>query len=714
MTRNEFAALLREGIVLLDGATGTELVKKGLPKGVCPELWIYEHPEAINSLHRDYRDAGSRIVYAPTFGANRFKLEEFSLVERLAELNTGLAARAKANTDAYVFGDLAPTGRFIEPFGDISFDNAVEVYTEQVAALLAGGVDGFVIETMIDIQETRAAIIAVRSLCDLPVMVSVTFEDDGRTLNGSDAMAALAIAQSFDIDAFGCNCSAGPEKMATWIARMASCARIPLLAKPNAGLPKLIDGKTVFDMSAEEFGEKSLLLCDAGASIIGGCCGTSPEHIRIAAMKLSGKKGYSSPANTKVLIANNRDAILVDKSLVPQRISRQSNNGAQLIAVDTIRSSQLKNLCVARTVLPLVEHEVSEDILRSYPGTLLIKNTAHSAETIRHFGHFPVLCYDENSEIIPQTFYDISDTVQRISNDSIRSCLQTIEQSGAAAICDFSKLSACEHFLLPMSVFEGLRMYMSDNPVATDLAIAAFALSGNDPTLSHLVSQLSQKNESTVTTNAKTSMDRIFECVLTGNTENILKEIETALSENIEAKKIVDDAMIPAINLVGEKYEKKIYFLPQLMLAAETMQKGFSKLESLLSKGSLQTSDGTIVLATVKGDIHDIGKNIVALMFRNYSFKVIDLGKDVDDETIISNARKAGADIIALSALMTTTMGEMKKVVNGVRSQNMHIPVMIGGAVVTDDYAQEIGAYYSRDAMEAVRTAQSLMKKNRQ
>jgi len=707
MKRSEFAALLQKKIVILDGATGTELVKAGLPRGVCPELWIYEHPEAIGNLHRSYRDAGSDIVYTPTFGANRFKLEEFGLESRLYELNTTLASRAKTDTDAFVFGDLAPTGKFIEPFGDVTFERAVEVYREQVCALIDGGVDGFVIETMIDIQETRAAIFAVRSQCDLPVMVSVTFEDDGRTLNGSDALAALVIAQSLDIDAFGCNCSAGPEKMAQWIARMAPAAKVPLLAKPNAGLPKLVDGKTVFDMSADEFSEKSLLLYKSGASIIGGCCGTTPDHIRRASEKMKNCKPKALPSSSFVL-ANNRDAIVIDSSLPPMAIGGSEKN-AGVSALEAIDSAQLKSICVARNIFPILNTKPENSLMQKFPGTLMIRSEFPPDEEILRNGHKAVINYTAQIKITSGAVYDLTEYVRSAPPQDISVCLKSISGAEALALCDFSALQQVEAFLLPDMVYDGLRLYRGGDERSHHLALSAYALSGNDPSLAHLIAGLSENSEIRNDALAKSAAERIFECVLTGNTELITKEIESALAEGVLPKSIVDDSMIPAINLVGEKYEKKIYFLPQLMLAAEAMQKGFARLEPLLSTGS-HSNEGTIVLATVKGDIHDIGKNIVALMLRNYSFKVIDLGKDVDEDTIVTCAQKEKADIIALSALMTTTMIEMKKVIVRIRNADLKMPVMIGGAVVTEGYAKEIGAHYSRDAMEAVRSAQMLMK----
>lgn len=273
--------LTGEKIILLDGATGTELARNGMPAGVSPEAWVLDNPAILRDIQRTYVDAGSDIVYSCTFGGIRLKLAEFGLDNRTEEINAALAriSRDAVADRALVFGDLAPTGMFVEPFGDLGFEDAVDVYAQQARALLAGGVDGFVIETMMDLQEARAALIAVKETCVLPVMVTMTFGADGRTLNGTDPLSALITLQSLGADAVGCNCSTGPQDMAKVIAAMKPYATIPLLAKPNAGMPHLVNGVTKFDMTPQEFGEHAQLLVEAGAAILGGCCGTAPAYI---------------------------------------------------------------------------------------------------------------------------------------------------------------------------------------------------------------------------------------------------------------------------------------------------------------------------------------------------------------------------------------------------------------------------------------------------
>ena len=294
MDRCSFARKVRERVLRLDGATGTELAKQGMPPGVCPEKWVTENPEALYAVQRAYVNAGSNIVYAPTFGANPFKLAEFGLEKNCREINAQLVkiSRAAVEGKARVFGDMAPTGNLVEPFGELPFERCVDAYKEQVRGLLEGGVDGFVIETMLDLQECRAALLAVRELApDHPVMVTMTFDESGKSLTGCDPVSALICLQALGADAFGCNCSVGPEAMAQVIGRMKPYARIPLIAKPHAGLPHLQGDKTVFDLGPAEFAAAAAGLIAAGAAIVGGCCGTTPEHIAALDKALGDKPG---------------------------------------------------------------------------------------------------------------------------------------------------------------------------------------------------------------------------------------------------------------------------------------------------------------------------------------------------------------------------------------------------------------------------------------
>ncbi|MDD5170445.1 MAG: homocysteine S-methyltransferase family protein, partial [Syntrophales bacterium] len=422
--KRKIEGLLKNRIVILDGATGTELQKRGMPAGVCPETWCIDNPGVIQDIHRAYRQAGSDMVYACTFGANRLKLAEFG-VENVREVNAALArlAREAVGTKAIVAGDMAPTGRFVEPFGDLPFEEAVAVYREQAQGLLDGGVDCFVIETMMDIQEARAALIAVKELGDYFTIVTMTYEKDGRTLNGTDPITALITLQSLGADAVGCNCSAGPVEMMDWITAMKPYATVPLVAKPNAGIPKLKGKMTVFDMDAAAFGAYGKPFAEAGVGMLGGCCGTTPDHIRAVAdavketkpvppwrrslSAVSSARGYHifdkkdplviigeriNPTGKKAL----QQELLEGKmTIVRQMANEQREQGADLLDVNvgvpgidearTIR--EIIHVLSGTTALPLTldspKIETLEAGLRLYPGRALINSISGEKEKIK-------------------------------------------------------------------------------------------------------------------------------------------------------------------------------------------------------------------------------------------------------------------------------------------------------------------------------------------
>ena len=795
MNKKEFRDFLSQGLVILDGATGTELVKRGMPGGVCPEQWCIENPSAVKDLQEKYLSAGSNLIYTPTFGGNGCKLQEFGLGEQFYNINFTLAAMSKKNAgNALVFGDIAPTGKFIEPFGDLSFEDAVVIFKEQARALLDGGVDGFVIETMLDIQEARAALIAVREICDLPVMVSMTYEKDGRTLNGTDPVSALITLQSLGADAVGCNCSTGPADMMNVIREMKEYSRIPLLAKPNAGMPRLINGVTSFDMGPDEFASYIGDFIAAGANLFGGCCGTTPDHIAAAAVKAKGKKTLTHAANNvsavssarkSVFMGNGRPFAVVGERINPtgkKALQAELREGKTGIVQEFALEQQIKGAAIldvnmglsgidekemmlkavrllSRTSdLPLcidsTNPEVVEAALRIYPGRALVNSISAEKERLEKtlpiaaaYGAMFILLplndegipatLDERKEIVEYVLSEgakcgyrkedvaVDGLVMTVSSDK-NAALMTLDliewctrEIGINTICGLSNVSFglpsrewINSSFLAMAVSRGLTMAIA-NPASEMLMNIVFscdALSARDRNLSGYVERFSGSGEKISSGNTDLSPEKmVYESVLRGWDDRIESAITKAVDSGIDPQKLVDEFLIPAITLVGEKYDAKEYFLPQLIMSADTMRKGFALLEPLLSKNSGAKKTGRIVIATVKGDIHDIGKNIVTLMLRNYGFEVVDLGKDVPAETIIDAAVKAEADIVALSALMTTTMTEMRTVIDLSRNRELKFKFMIGGAVVDQNYSDEIGADgYSRDAMEAVRLAKVL------
>ena len=800
MNRKEFLDYLKENIMILDGATGTELQKRGMPKGVCPEKWVIENPEVIIDVQREYVNAGSNAVYTCTFGANRMKLEAFGLQDKVVEMNAELARLSKkaVGDKAFVAGDLAPTGKFIKPFGDMDFETCVEVYKEQVKGLLEGGVDFFVIETMMDIQEARAALIAVKESCDLPVCVSMTFEESGKTLMGTDPLTALITLQSLGADAVGCNCSTGPKDMLKIIKTMKPYALVPLLAKPNAGLPKLVDGKTVFDMGVEEYGTYVEELVKSGVNLLGGCCGTSPLYIAEIKKNLNGLKplkiepekvsAITSARSTVFLGANHPTVVVGERinptgkkklqeelkegktSLVTDLALEQVEKGAKVLDVNVgmpgidEKETMVKivELLVSMVSTPLCldssSPEVLEAALRIYPGRALINSI--SAEKAKLEKLLPIaakygamfILLPLSDEGVPSTAEErytiinevyerakkygyekkdivIDGLVMTVASDQ-KAALETLKvidwstnNFGCNTILGLSNVSFglpergwVNSAFLAMAMGKGLTMAILNPSSDTLMSIkmAGDVLTGKDKNSLKYIEYFggSTKEQTVQTKKAEQSItEKIYGAVLGGDKENIKLHIEAALKEGLEASYIVDNCLIPAINHVGELYDKKEYFLPQLIQSAETMKEAFGLVEPLLKKdGTAEKAKARIVIATVKGDIHDIGKNIVALMLRNYGFEVYDLGKDVSAEEIINAAKEKKAEIIGLSALMTTTMMEMKTVIDLAKKEGLTAKFMVGGAVVTESFAKEIGADgYSEDAYSAVKLANKLL-----
>lgn len=805
--------MIESRVVVLDGATGTNLQKAGMPTGVCPEQWILEHPQTLIDLQKAYVEAGTDIVYAPTFTASRIKLEEYGLEDRLEEMNRALVALSKeavAGSEALVAGDLTMTGKQLSPIGDLPFETLVEVYKEQARVLADAGVDLFVIETMMSLQETRAALIAIREVCDLPVMASLTYESDGRTLYGTDAKTAMVVLQSLGADAVGLNCSTGPMEMVAAVEQMREVAYIPILAKPNAGLPQLEDGVTVYRMSPEEFATAGAALVKAGASIVGGCCGTTPAHIGALADAIKTLAAPEISTEKRRLLATERSALEIDLDgsflvvgerinptgkkalqaelregsldLVCRMAAEQEENGAAILDVNmgmngidekAMMLAAIEELTTASS-LPLCldssNVEVLEAALRIYPGRALVNSVSLESEKINRllpivakYGAMFILL-PLSDEGIPATVEEKRGIVRTIlerayalgftkedivvdgltatvgaNPDAALECFDTIHycrnELGLATICGLSNISFglpnrpfVNTAFLTMAIQQGLTMAIA-NPSQDLLMNAAFAsdmlLHKPDSDIRYISrmqvyeKHLAEKEASAQPVKKKTmvqdttsegEVDAVFSCVLKGDKKHIVAKVEEALAAGEQPGDIISGKLIPAINDVGDKFEKQIYFLPQLIASASAMQTAIEHLEPLLAQGDADGENTTIVIATVEGDIHDIGKNLVVLMLKNYGYHVIDLGKDVAAETIVTTAMEEHAQIIGLSALMTTTMMRMKDVVELAKEKGCESKIIIGGACITESFAQEIGADgYSADAASCVKLVQRLV-----
>jgi 5-methyltetrahydrofolate--homocysteine methyltransferase len=805
--KQEIFQKIKDRIIILDGATGTQLQARGMPEGVCPELWCIENPSCIQAVHEDYIRAGSDIIYTCTFGGNRFKLTQYG-EEDVDRTNENLARFAKkvAGDRALIAGDIGPTGRFIEPFGDVRFDDAVNVFKEQVRGLIKGGVDLIVIETMIDIQEARAALIAVKEITDIFTMVTMTYEPSGRTLNGTDPVSALITLQSLGADAVGSNCSTGPDGMIPLIKAMQPYATVPLVAKPNAGLPKLREGKTFFDMAPDAFSAYSHEFISSGVHLLGGCCGTTPEHIR-ALKNVTSSQAASVPvvkavsalssARASVAFSENSPLVIIGErinptgkkdlqqellegktSLAREYAREQTTRGAMLLdvnvgmpGIDEVTTIQaIVGDLALRTDAPLsIDSAVPEAIeaaLRIYPGRALINSISGEEpkrdqllEIAKKYGAMFILLPIAGKKL-PRTAQDrfpiikdifmaaqkygftkddiIVDALtlavsadQEAAIETLRTIDWCTKDFGCRTVLGLSNVSFglperkwINAAFLAMAISKGLTHAIA-NPMSEefmDIKRASDVLMKRDREaknyISHFTSSALDEHaiskgllQEQATQKQETSAARkVYGAILEGNREDIAKRIDEALDGDISPQTIVNECMIPAIQEVGDLYDKKTYFLPQLIASAETMKRGFEHLEPRMRDDEqLMTAKGKIVLATVKGDIHDIGKNIIALMLKNHGFDVIDLGKDVPHEVIIEAIQTNNPDVVGLSALMTTTMVNMKEVIEMARGAGADCTFMIGGAVVTRAYADTIGAHYAKDGVEAVRVAQNLI-----
>lgn len=797
--KNKIKTCLQKKILLLDGASGTELQLRGMPAGVCPEVWCLEHPQTIQEVHRSYKEAGSDMVYTCTFGANRLKLAEFG-AENVKEVNAALArlARQAVGKDVLIAGDMGPTGRFVEPFGDLPFEEAVAAFREQAEGLIAGGVDCFVIETMIDIQEARAALLAVKELGDYFTIVTMTYEQDGRTLNGTDPVTALITLQSLGADAVGCNCSAGPDGMMDWIGAMKPYATVPLVAKPNAGLPKLKGKKTVFDMDAASFGAFGKPFAEIGLGLLGGCCGTTPAHIRALAENIQDaipiapwKKSLSAVSSVRGFkLFDPQDPLVIigerinptgkkdlqqelsegKTAIVRQMAKDQQEQGADLLdvnvgvpGIDEPRAIRdVIRILVGTTPLPLTldspKIETLEAALRLYPGRALINSISGESEKLKtllplaaKYGAMFILLPLEDGHI-PETAAGRQAVIRKVFQAAkpygytkedivVDGLVMTVASNPAAAGETIKTVAWCAEtfkcrtvlgisnvsFGLPerkwinaafltMAQGAGLTMAIA-NPATMELLNAkraADVLLEKDKGAAHYIAAFASatKTKNVGETLKRTAEEKVGDAVLEGNREEIVPLIERLLQQKRNPAEIIDRLMIPAILTVGERYDRREYFLPQLIASAEAMKKGLTHLEPALKKtqGRLPQK-GIVLLATVQGDIHDIGKNIVALMLKNHGYQVIDLGKDVATETIIQVMKKSKPQVVGLSALMTTTMVAMKDVIRTAGQAGLAAQFLLGGAVVTEAYAASLGAAYAKDGVEAVRVVDRLINK---
>ncbi len=799
---SDFCHALQQGrFLFLDGGMGTMLQAAGLPAGISPEEFCLQRPDILRDIHKAYAHAGADILITCTFGGNALKLPKgmdvFEYNSKVA-----MAARAAAQSSGrrvFVAGDMGPTGYFARPLGEMEPRDLIAAYSEQVRGLLHGGVDVFFIETQFDLAEARAAVVAVRQQCDLPIMVSMTFEN-GVSLTGSSPEVFVETMQNLGVVALGTNCSAGPEQMVPVVEEMLAYAKVPVLVEPNAGLPELIDGETVFRLDPETFAQKTAKFAAAGVQLLGGCCGTTPDHIAalkraVGDMELRRPSVRVSAGSIALTTRSNLVRVGEDYpfTIIGERINptgkkqltaefqaaehglalryadEQIAAGAPLLDVNVgapmVDESQFLPELVLRLTercdVPLALDSSNMDAIANAlpycPGSALVNSISGEAGRMEVLGP---LCRDYGAPFIllplkgrnlpvrateriailedlleqadtlgiPRRLIMVDVLALSVSSkaEAGRQCLETIRwcvREGLPTTIGLSNVSfglpareLLNATYLSLCVGAGLSSCIGNpaNARLGEVRDASNVLLNKDNNAGYFIHAYSGWTAGegvTVQTKQHVSLAAsLYDCVLLGDKENVLTYVQKELDAGIDAMALVQDILIPAITEVGTKYEKREYFLPQLIRSAETMQKAFGHVKPILEELRGEEKRPVIVLATVEGDIHDIGKNIVALLLGNHGFDVIDAGKDVKAEDILRCAEENKADIIGLSALMTTTMVRMEDTIKLVQERNLPYKIMVGGAVVTQAFADSIGAHgYSTDAVGAVRLAKSLI-----
>lgn len=799
-----FRSILRDDkVYFFDGGYGTLLQSRGLPAGLSPELWGMQAPDVIRGVHRDYVDAGANVLTTNTFGGSRPKLGSDADVYELNKAMTAIA-REVAGGRAFVAASIGPTGHFVEPLGDLTFRELVEIYKEQIRGCVDGGADLIMGETHFDLAEAKAVVVAARQVCDLPVAVSMTFEGEA-SLTGTSPLTFVDTMQNMGVELIGTNCSAGPEQMLDVLGDWAPRLETPIFVEANAGLPELDDdGNTTFRLQAEPFAEQAAKFVDFSAKFIGGCCGTTPDHIRALRAKV-GNTPWKRPEKTddaqmvltsravSVPIGFNHPGVIIGERINPtgkkqltaelqegvftealRFASEQVEHGAPVLDInvgapmvdEVALLPELVKTVQSRFPAPLSidsnDAAAVEAGLWVYPGSPLVNSISGEPGKMEELGplcklfgapfillpivgsKLPVTATERIKVIegllieaeklgIPKRLIMVDALALTVSSkpEAARHCMDVMrhcrDEWGLPTTLGLSNISfglpareLLNSTFLSLSMVSGLSSFIA-NPNSQRLQetlYSAEVLLNRDPQAERYIAKYTGWTPAAPTQatpggasggSGTEGLPPVQAAVIKGDKDNVVSLVEVELDNGLAAMEIVNDLLIPGILAVGEKYEKKEYFLPQLLQSAETMQAAFARLKPLLEEDEEAGEKPLIVMATVEGDIHDIGKNIVCLMLKNYGFEVVDLGKDVKAEAIVDAAQEHSASIIGLSALMTTTMVRMEDTIKLVGERNMDTKVIIGGAVVTEKFCNAIGADgWSTDAIDAVKLAQRL------
>lgn len=787
-------------ILFFDGGLGSLLQERGLKPGELPETWNLTRPEELLAIHKEYLEAGADIILANTFGANRFKYEnvEESVMAAVAHAKEAVL---QCGRNAYVALDMGPTGKLLKPMGTLDFEDAVSAYAEVVRAGVKAGADLILIETMSDTYELKAAVLAAKENSELPVIATVVFDESHKMLTGATPEVVAALLEGLRVDAMGMNCGLGPKQMKPIFEKLAHCASIPLVITPNAGLPRSEHGETVYDVTPEEFAKDVEEIIHLGAWFAGGCCGTTPAHIRalttrcqtITPKALDRKDFTMVTSYSKAVELGTRPVVIGErinptgKSKFKQALRdgnmeyileegvRQSDSGAHILDVNVglpeiDEASMMKNTVYElQSILPVplqidtTNVQAMEQAMRIYNGKPMINSVNGKEEVMREI--FPLvrkyggvvvgLTLDENG--IPPTAqgrlaiaekiyrtaqsYGISkkdiviDALTMTMSTDMNSAKITLEvvkkltKQGGRTVLGVSNIS----FGLPqrelvnaaffsMAMDAGLSAgIINPNSKAMQQSYDTFCvLRGYDEQCMDYIEKYAVASDMTLRQNSFPSNGTLTlkECIIKGLKEPSYHATKKLLGSSQgcgtkSAMEIIQEDLVPALDEVGRGFEKGTMFLPQLLMSAEAAKAGFQAIkEYVMASGEKQEKKGTVVIATVQGDIHDIGKNIVKVLLENYGYEVIDLGKDVPPEMVVSTVEDTHAPLVGLSALMTTTVTSMEETIRQLKRAVPWCRIMVGGAVLTQEYADRIGAdFYGKDAMQAVHYAQKIFQK---
>ena len=799
----DFRRALRDGVIVFDGAMGTMLQRFGLTPGGCPDELNITNPEMVQKVHRAFRDAGSDVVTTNTFGSTRPKLEEYGLEGKLKEINIAAAqnGRKAMGDSGFVAGDIGPTGALIEPVGEMAFDEAVEIFAEQAGALKEGGVDLIIIETMMDIKEMKAAIIGAKRT-GLPIIATMTFDETMTTVFGTTPESFAVVAEGLGVDCIGANCSLGIGGLLKAVSAMNSLVSVPLIAQANAGLPELKDGVTVFPDTPEDMTAYVERLAEVGVRILGGCCGTTPEHLKMmgdtfrSLTPAAGKEGLGFTAlasrGSIQLFGTGLPGVIVGERINPtgrkqfaalikegkisgirKEAKEQSEAGAHILDInvgvpDIDEDEAMKRavFCVNdSTSLPVVIDSsyitTLESGLKAADGKALVNSVSGEEKKldtilplVHKYGAAVLgLTLDDKgipdkaeerlriAEVILERALSIGMKREDLVIDALamtvsanqESALETLKaigliksELGLATILGVSNISfglpdrkGINSAFLTMALQAGLDAAIV-NPSSSamiDSYYAANVLLNDDPRAERYIARYQGKIEGEDAVNGpkkkekpKTLEARMSLAIVEGDEENIVSIVEEALQEGWDPIKISNEGLIPGLTKVGVLFASNRYFLPQVILSADTMKRAFTRLKEEMKGADVGPTVGKVLMATVEGDIHDIGKNIVCTLLENHGFEVVDMGKNVPTSKIVERAKEGDIDIVGLSALMTTTVMEMDNVLKKLRENNIDVKTIVGGAVVTPEFATKIGAdAYGEDALASVETMKGLL-----